>query len=134
MTGNSEKSYIRRDGLITGEHAPRIALSTAWGDRIQVCTTAHDCTGDTGSQTTQVLNDIQGFLKKWGSDFSHLISARIWLKDIEELSQFRKVWNSWVNPENAPTVAIRQAAMAHEDIRIEIRVDALREKSNENQN
>jgi enamine deaminase RidA (YjgF/YER057c/UK114 family) len=123
--------------LIAGTDAPRIAHSTFWADRIQVCTTARDTTGDITAQTTQVLNDLEGFLSQGGSDISQIISARVWIKEMTDVPLFREVWNTWITAENAPGVAIRQADMARETIRIEIRLDALRKdmkKASPNEN
>lgn len=87
--------------------------------------TAPDRTGDIRLQTRQVLDRIDSYLKRAGTDKSRLLTTQIWLKDIErDFAGMNEVWNAWTTPGASPTRATVQAEMADPDILIEIVVTA----------
>ena len=65
-----------------------------------------------------------------GTDRSKLLSATIWLKDINrDFKGMNEVWNAWVDPENKPVRATVEAAMAREILLVEIQVTAALDKN-----
>lgn len=87
--------------------------------------TADDKRQDITGQTKQVLAKIDGFLARAGTDKQNLLTAQIWLKDIEnDFEKMNKVWNLWTAPDAAPTRATAQCQMASSDTLIEIIVTA----------
>lgn len=87
--------------------------------------TAPDRTGDIRSQTRQVLDRIDGYLQRAHTDKAQLLTAQIWLKDIErDFVGMNEVWNAWTVPGASPTRATVQAEVAKPDILIEIVVTA----------
>ena len=86
--------------------------------------TADDRTQDVKGQTKQILDKIDKFLAQAGTDKSKLLSANIWLTDINTWSQMNEVWDAWVAPGNTPARATVEARLAAPGLTIEIMVQA----------
>ncbi|HEV3426061.1 MAG TPA: RidA family protein [Paraburkholderia sp.] len=88
--------------------------------------TSNDRTLDAKGQTQQVLAKIDGFLAQAGIDKTRLVSAQVWLADIErDFAAMNEVWDAWVAPGCAPTRATVQAKLAAPELLVEIAVIAL---------
>ena len=71
------------------------------------------------------MEKIETFLKTAGTDKSRLISAQIWVADIErDVAGMNEVWDAWTAPGSAPTRATAQVKFASRDLLIEITVTA----------
>jgi len=87
--------------------------------------TAADRTEDAAGQTRQVLAKIDGFLADAGIDKTRLLTAQIWLKDIDaDFASMNAVWDAWVAPDCAPTRATVESKLAQSDLLVEISVTA----------
>lgn len=87
--------------------------------------TADDRSVDIRGQTEQTLAKIDKFLADAGTDKSRLLTAQIWLKDIErDFAGMNDVWDAWTAPDAAPTRATAQCAMGAPDVLVEIIVTA----------
>ncbi|MFJ2993676.1 RidA family protein [Pandoraea sp. NPDC087047] len=87
--------------------------------------TADDRTQDITGQTQQVLAKLDGYLKDAGIDKSRLLSAQVWLKDIEsDFAGMNAVWDAWTSPGNTPTRATVESRLAAPDLLVEIAVIA----------
>lgn len=87
--------------------------------------TATDCSGDAQAQAADVLAKIDGYLASVGTDKSRLLTAQIWLQDIErDFAGLNAAWEKWIAPGAAPTRATCEARLAAPDIRVEIIVTA----------
>jgi enamine deaminase RidA (YjgF/YER057c/UK114 family) len=76
-------------------------------------------------QTRQVLARIDEYLASVGTDKHSLLTAQIWLKDIErDFQGMNEVWDAWVPAEVAPTRATCEARLASPDLLVEIIVSA----------
>jgi enamine deaminase RidA (YjgF/YER057c/UK114 family) len=87
--------------------------------------TARDRAGDVKAQTLDILQQIDGYLAMAGTDKSKLVNVNIWLKNISQFNEMNAVWEKWVDPNALPARATVQAALAHEDILVEIMAQAL---------
>ncbi len=88
-------------------------------------TTPDDRTQEIKGQTAQALKKIDKLLADAGTDKSRLLSAQIWLADIErDIGGMNKVWMSWTAPQAAPTRATAQVKFASKDLLVEITVTA----------
>ncbi|MGH8778209.1 RidA family protein [Paraburkholderia sp.] len=88
--------------------------------------TAVERTPDIKAQTTHVLAKIDGFLKQAGIDKTRLLSAQIWLADIErDFAGMNEVWDAWVAPGCSPARATVQAQLAAPELLVEIMAIAL---------
>ena len=77
-------------------------------------------------QTREVLSIIDGHLAKAGSDKSKLLSATIYLTDMDTFAEMNAVWDGWVSPGNTPARATVQARLAAPRYNVEIMVIAAR--------
>ena len=51
-------------------------------------------TVDAAEQTKNILNQIEDLLDAQGSGKSHILSASIWLSDMEYFDAFNQVWDN----------------------------------------
>ena len=87
--------------------------------------TAGDTTQDVKGQTQQVLAKIEDYLAQGGSDKQNLISAQIWLADIDrDFAGMNEVWDAWVPAGAAPVRATGESKLARPDLLVEIIVVA----------
>lgn len=76
-------------------------------------------------QTKLVLGKVDALLAQAGTSKSNLLTASIWLKDIEkDFSDMNDVWVKWLDPNNKPVRATVQSPMATPKILVEIQVSA----------
>ncbi|QEZ43600.1 RidA family protein [Cupriavidus oxalaticus] len=87
--------------------------------------TASDISGDIGAQTRDVLEKIEGYLASVGSDKNKLLSAQIWLKDIDkDFAGMNAAWEAWIPEDAVPTRATCEAKLARPELLVEIIVTA----------
>lgn len=87
--------------------------------------TADDASQDIQGQTRQVLKKIEDYLAKAGTDKTRMLSAQIWLKDIEaDFAGMNEVWDAWAPEGAAPTRATGQSKLARSNLLVEIIVTA----------
>ena len=76
-------------------------------------------------QTQQVLAKIDGLLAEAGSNKGQLLSAQIWLKDIDrDFASMNEIWDAWLPEGGAPARATVQADLAKPEVLVEIMVVA----------
>ncbi|MDH1930478.1 RidA family protein [Pseudomonas sp. GD03696] len=80
--------------------------------------------GNITEQTQVVLEKIDSLLAEAGSEKSRILSTTIYLKSMDDFNEMNKVWESWVNPQQAPARATVQALMASPDLRVEMSIVA----------
>src|ERR1700722_17932798 len=110
------------------ETGPRMSQAVVHGDTVYLAgvvakTTA--CASVT-KETQEVLSIIDGHLAKAGSDKSKLLSATIYLTDINTFAEMNAVWESWVSAGNTPARATVEAKLASPKNTVEIMVVAAR--------
>eukprot|EP00658_Telonema_sp_P-2_P020607 TRINITY_DN18165_c0_g1_i1.p1 TRINITY_DN18165_c0_g1~~TRINITY_DN18165_c0_g1_i1.p1 ORF type:complete len:154 (+),score=32.97 TRINITY_DN18165_c0_g1_i1:202-663(+) len=84
-------------------------------------------TSDVTAQTRQTLAKIDKLLAAAGTSREHILSAQIWLKDIEaDFKAMNVVWNDWVGKagESKGVRACVESKMARETLLVEIKVVA----------
>lgn len=79
---------------------------------------------DIADQTRQILDAIENLLKMGGSSKENLISAVIWITDMNNFSAMNVVWDAWIAGENPPVRACVQAQLARSELLVEIQVIA----------
>lgn len=75
-------------------------------------------------QTQQVLEKISSLLSAAGSGKSRILSATIWITNVEDFDEMNAVWDAWVEPDNLPVRACVGAALAAPGLMVEIMVIA----------
>ena len=81
---------------------------------------------DIGAQTRDVLAQIEDTLHQCGSDKSKILSATIYLTDMNDFAGMNDVWDQWVMQGHTPARATVEARLASTDYRIEIVMIAAR--------
>ena len=85
-----------------------------------------DATADNiKEQTENTLKKVDDLLAQAGTSKSNLLSASIWLKDINrDFKGMNDVWNAWLDPENKPVRATVEANLARDILLVEVQVTA----------
>ena len=87
-----------------------------------------DCSQDTrtvAGQTTAILKRIDNLLAAAGTDKTKLLTANVWLKDINaDFAAMNAVWSAWIDPKNKPVRATVQATLCAPEMLVEIQVTA----------
>jgi len=93
---------------------------------LHLCETPKDLKGgeDIFEQTRAVLNQIDDLLEKYGSSKEQVLTAVIYLKDISMWADYNTVWDEWVTPGNEPLRTTVEAALARDNLLIEVVVTA----------
>lgn len=87
----------------------------------QVCA---DATQGITEQTQTMLDKVEQLLLEAGSDKQHMLSATIYIKDMQYFQSMNAVWDAWVPEGHAPARACVTANMAREELLVEISVIA----------
>lgn len=76
-------------------------------------------------QTRDVLERIDLLLEEAGTDRSRLLSATIWLTDMQSFNEMNQVWDAWIGGEASPCRAcVQSPALAAPQFTVEIMVTA----------
>jgi enamine deaminase RidA (YjgF/YER057c/UK114 family) len=87
--------------------------------------TATTRAGNAEAQTMEILAKVDQLLASVGTDKTRIVSAQIWVADMErDFAQLNTVWEAWMPSGAAPARATCQATLAAPDIRVEIIVTA----------
>jgi len=87
----------------------------------QVCADAEQVIEE---QTASMLAKVDMLLEQAGSDRKHILSATIFIKDMQDFAAMNAVWDSWVPEGFAPARACVEASMARDSLLVEISVIA----------
>ena len=105
----------------------RFAQAVAHGDTVYLAGhTASDPEAGVYEQTHEILQLIDRHLAAAGTDKSRLLSASIWLTDIDTFDEMNRAWDEWVDMANLPARATVEARLASPDYKVEIAVIAAR--------
>ena len=87
---------------------------------------AGDRTRGVKGQTEDILMRIDERLAEAGTDKTKMLSAQIWLADMDTFDQMNEAWDAWVAHGHAPARATVEARLASHDYLVEIAVIAAR--------
>lgn len=82
--------------------------------------------GSVAEQTTDILARIDALLAEAGSDRGKLLSATIWLADMDRFGEMNAVWDAWLPEGGAPARATVEARLAAPQFTVEIGIIAAR--------
>jgi enamine deaminase RidA (YjgF/YER057c/UK114 family) len=109
---------------------PIISFATIHGEIVYLCgVTANPAgpLGDVKQQTREVLGQIDALLRAAGTSKSRLLSAQVWLTDMDDFADHNQAWNEWVDPKHPPVRAcVQSPRLWRPDLRVEIMVTAAR--------
>jgi enamine deaminase RidA (YjgF/YER057c/UK114 family) len=106
---------------------PRLSEASVWRDRMYLSgMIPEDTSADIAGQVKQALAEIDSLLARGGSDKTQILSAVIWLSDIDDFAAMNTVWDAWVVPGQTPVRATVQARLNDPKMKVEIMVVAAR--------
>lgn len=85
---------------------------------------AKDKFSDITTQTLTMLEEVDELLERAGSNRNSILSATIYLKNMQDYDAMNCVWDAWVPEGCAPARACVQAAIAEPEYLVEISVIA----------
>lgn len=77
-----------------------------------------------GEQAVNILKQIDAYLEKAGTDKTKLLTATIYLADMNDFAAMNAAWQAWVSPQGLPTRATVEAKLAGPEFTVEIVVTA----------
>ena len=112
---------------ITRTHSPaRMRKIVRHGDLVYLCgqTSSGSDAKDMAGQTQEVLNRVDALLTEAGSDKSKVLTALIHIRSMGDFAAMNAVWDAWVPAGAAPARTTVQAALATDQLLVEITVVA----------
>ena len=105
---------------------PKIRSSSAvvYGSMVYLSGQVGDPDGDISEQTASALAKIDRLLESAGTDKSRLLTATIWISDIDYFEPMNAVWNAWFHAGKPPARATCVAQPAVLKYKVEIIVSA----------
>jgi enamine deaminase RidA (YjgF/YER057c/UK114 family) len=85
---------------------------------------AKEMVQDIRRQTRTMLEKVDELLDSVGVDRKAILTATIYLKNIEDFAGMNEVWDAWTPAEHAPARACVEARMARDEILVEISIVA----------
>ena len=85
---------------------------------------AKDKMTDISTQTHTMLEEVDALLLQAGSQRDHILSATIYLKNMQDYDAMNQVWDNWVPTGHAPARACVQAAIAEPEYLVEVSIIA----------
>ena len=84
--------------------------------------------GDITLESRQVMRNMQAVLEEAGFGFEHVVSATVYLTDIDKLDSFGAVWQEYFpDPQGYPSRAVVQVAALVLGIQLEISAIAIKD-------
>jgi 2-iminobutanoate/2-iminopropanoate deaminase len=84
--------------------------------------------GDISLESRQVMRNIEAVLEEAGFGFEHVVSATVYLTDIDSLDTFDAVWQEYFpDPQAYPSRAVVQVAALVLGIHLEISAIAIKD-------
>ena len=105
---------------------PRMSQAVVYGGLLTTAGQVAKITagGSVAEQAQEILSEIEALLSAAGTDKSKLLTAQIWLSDINDFSEFNTVWDAWVTPGVSPTRACVESKLVVPALKVEIAVTA----------
>ncbi|GHV49953.1 hypothetical protein FACS1894168_0430 [Deltaproteobacteria bacterium] len=85
---------------------------------------ADDPSLDITGQARQIFAKIDALLQQAGTDKSRVLTATLWIADMNELAAMNAVWDEWVVPGERPARCCCEATLTAPDFKLEIMVTA----------
>ncbi len=105
------------------ELSARMSQAVVYGDTIYLAGQVGDGP-DMTSQTQHMLSEVDRLLASVGSNKSHILSATIWVADMEQVDDMNTVWDAWIDPKNPPARACVESRLVAPEFLVEVMVIA----------
>lgn len=80
--------------------------------------------GDVYRQTEQTLHKIDRLLEEAGTDKTRVVSATVWMVDVQRFAEMNRAWDAWMDRDNMPVRATVQSKLVSDELEVEIQVTA----------
>ena len=108
-----------------GTERRRMSRIVIHNETIYLCgQVAKDASTDIREQTQTMLDKVDVLLVQAGSDREHILSATLYIKDMQDFAVMNEVWDAWVIEGYSPARACVQASLARPELLVEISVVA----------
>ena len=108
-----------------GTERRRMSKIIIHNDTIYLCgQVAKDAKTGITEQTQTMLDKVDDLLLQAGSDRKHILSATIYVKDMQDFAAMNVVWDDWVIEGYSPARACVEASLARPELLVEISVVA----------
>lgn len=87
-------------------------------------TLAEDPNGTVEEQTQNILSRIDGWLESVGSHKTRILTATVWLKDVEDAPKMNSVWQAWMPQGYAPSRSCVESTPGRSAFSVEIALQA----------
>jgi enamine deaminase RidA (YjgF/YER057c/UK114 family) len=105
------------------ELSDRMSQSVIHGDTIYLAGQVGEGV-DVAAQTKDMLAQVDRLLAAANSSKSHILSATIWMANIEQVSDMNMVWDAWIDPANPPARACVESRLVTPDYLVEVMIIA----------
>jgi enamine deaminase RidA (YjgF/YER057c/UK114 family) len=104
----------------------RMSRSVCHNGVVYLCgqTAKGSAVADVAGQTREILSRVDELLAEAGSTRSHLLSAVIYLRSMDDFAAINAVWDEWVPEGHAPARTAVEAFLASNSLLVEITVIA----------
>lgn len=106
------------------EAGPRMSQAVIHNDTIYLAGQVGAPGQSVAQQTRAILDQIEALLARAGSSKEHLLSATIWLANMDDFAEMNGVWDAWIAGTVPPTRATGESRLATPDYKVEIIVVA----------
>ena len=110
--------------IIRFESNGRMSQVVSHGETLYLAGVVSHCGGDFNAQTEDILNIIDERLQKYGSDKNHILSATIYIIDMNKFDYFNEIWDAWIVDGNEPARTCIVTDFSTDGIQVEITITA----------
>lgn len=79
---------------------------------------------DARAQSEEIFGMIDRLLAEVGSDKTKILSAQIWLADMNDYDAMNEAWSVWVPQGNTPARATVESKLASPEYKVEVKIIA----------
>lgn len=108
------------------DRGPRMSQAVIHGDTVYLAGQLGTAGRSVAEQTAEVLEKIETLLQRAGSSKDRLLSATIWLADINDFAEMNAVWDAWIADVGSPARATGESRLVTPGHKVEIIVVAAR--------
>ncbi|MEP2716929.1 RidA family protein [Pseudophaeobacter sp.] len=109
--------------ITRSELSNRMSQTVVHGDTIYLAGQIGEGNGVT-AQTQDMLSEVDRLLASVGSSKSHILSATIWVADMQQVDEMNVVWDGWIDPANPPARACVESRLVAPEFLVEIMIIA----------
>jgi enamine deaminase RidA (YjgF/YER057c/UK114 family) len=111
--------------ITRSELSSRMSQTVVHGDTIYLAGQIGEGTGVT-AQTQDMLSEVDRLLASVGSSKSHILSATIWMADMQMVDEMNVVWDGWIDLANPPARACVESRLVAPEFLVEVMIIAAR--------